>query len=658
MALTMKQIASASAIVGPCSGQPLSETARTVVSSPSFQEFRDTVRNQTDIVGLIGESLSLQPRNGGKLFVGLCPFHDDRNPSLNVYPDRQTFRCWSCNTGGDCFTFVMEREKVTFPEALELLARRANVPIPQKMSRSTPGGEATRAQLLEVLLWAENLFHKALLELPAAEPARRYLEERGFTQDIIRTYRLGFHPNDWTWLIDQARNKFPPRLLLKARLVGQNDQRFYDHFVNRVIFPICNERGQPVSFGGRILPGSTDSAKYWNGPESEVFHKSRLLYAIDKARDAIHKANQAIVVEGYTDCITCHQHGLKNVVATLGTALTDSHVAALRRYARQVVLVFDGDRAGQDAARKAIQKFLAQDVDLRILTLPEKLDPAEFLAAYNAEELVKRIADAPEAWEFQFRAAREQHGLDSVAGRQALLEEMLQLLTHVPDMQGSLRETLLIANLAQRLHLSEDSVRERLQVIRKSGSIRHQPVRDAVKPVERSRDVARILNRRLSRDERLEYDLLEQILAAPQYASFVMRAMGEHEFRSRILNRILNECFFEIEEQGELTISGLLGRIEDPELRSLVVWMDAQAAAKDVAGKIRDSGVDDNGCPQLLRISLSNLRWREEEKRQQQLQIELSQQSDRAGQLDEATLASLKQAAEFHLRRATRPFTA
>ncbi|WP_437228074.1 DNA primase [Planctomicrobium sp. SH661] len=627
------------------------------MSSSTPQEFRETVRSQTDLVSLIGESISLQPRHGGRQYVGLCPFHDDKNPSLSVYPDRQTFRCWSCNTGGDCFTYLMEREKITFPEALELLARRANVPIPQKAARSTSGEEASRAKLLEVLQWAENVFHKALLELPAAEPARRYLAERNFTPETIKKYRLGFHPNDWTWLLEQSRTKYSPQLLLEARLVGAKEGRHYDNFVNRVLFPICNERGQPVSFGGRVLPGSKDEAKYWNGPESSVFHKSRLLYAIDKARDAVRLSDQAIVVEGYTDCITCHQHGVLNVVATLGTALTDSHVTALKRFARHVVLVFDGDRAGQDAARKAVERFLAQDVDLRILTLPQKMDPAEYLAAYNADEFRQLVQGAPEAWEFQFRAARAEHGGETIDGRQRILEEMLQLLAQVPHLEGSLRESLLIANLSQRLMLSEEVIRERLKAIRTGGS---RPVRvnqNAVKAPETSREVQRILGQRMNRDERLEYDLLELILAAPEHMGFVMGPVSENPLRNPILGQILECCLWEMEENGELTLPGLLARVESPELKSLIVWIDERAMAKGIAEKVRDSDYDDDGCPALLKTSLANLKWREEEKRQQRVSMQLSQQPEGAGQLDEATEASLRQAAEFHLRRATRKST-
>lgn len=625
------------------------------MSTTTPQEFRELVRSQTDLVSLVGESISLQPRHGGRHYVGLCPFHEDNNPSLNVYPDRQTFRCWSCQTGGDCFTFLMEREKVTFPEALELLARRANLPIPQTMSRSTPEQDSSRAKLLEVLQWAENEFHQALLTLSAAEPARRYLAGRGFTDETVRKYRLGFHPDDWTWLLKRAESRYARKLLEEARLVGSREGRNYDYFVNRVLFPIHNERGQAVSFGGRILPGSSDEAKYWNGPESVVFHKSRLLYAIDHARDAIRKAEQAIVVEGYTDCITCHQFGIGNVVATLGTALTDSHVTALKRYARQVVLIFDGDDAGQNAAKKAVEKFLAQDVELRILTLPEKLDPAEFLTAYNAEEFRRLTDAAPEAWDFQLRSVLTSRGGGTIASRQWVLEEMVRLLAQVPNLGGSLREAMLIANLSQRLQVPEELVREQLNRSRESGGDKQGQQPAVIPNKELTRDINRVFRGRLTPPERVECDLLEQLLAMPEVVTFLAGVLFEAEFKNGALKAILDICLWEAEEQGDLSLPQILARVEDPELKNLIVWMDEQAVAKGVADKVKGSGFDEDGCPTFLKQSLERLSWCEEVRNQSMIAEQLALQTSGSGRLDGAMEeALLAQAAEFHRKRATK----
>ncbi|MCA9088529.1 MAG: DNA primase [Planctomycetaceae bacterium] len=631
------------------------------------QDFREAVRAGTDIVGLIGEAVTLQPRSGGREYVGLCCFHEDHNPSMVVYPDRQTFRCWSCNTGGDIFTFVMEREKVEFRDALEILARRAEIPIPKKVSGRTEHEEHNRAKLFEVLQWADNMFHKCLVESPAAAPAREYLHSRGFNDDLIDEYRLGYHPNDWTWLIEQSKFKYPEKLLHEARLVGEKDGRYYDYFVDRVLFTIRNERGQPVAFGGRVLPGSTSNAKYFNSPESAVFHKSRLLYGIDKARDAIRDAGSVLVTEGYTDCLTCHQHGVKNVVATLGTALTDAHVTALKRFARKVVLVFDGDDAGQSAASRAVERFLAQDVDLRILTLPGKQDPAEYITFAGPEAMRQLIERAPEAWEFAFRTTQMKYGIDTIDGKHRVLEEMLALLAQIPQLAENVKEGLLLANLAQRLGVPEQRVRDRLKELRQGR--RNQPHRseEAVERPAMATEVDRLVRGRLSRDDRLECDLLEIILAVPAAFPYVRRTLSigkeggslePHEaaevLRHPALRMLLQTCLEQANPGGALSFSKVLDALEDTSMKRLVVWLDERARSKDLAGRVETLGNDPvDDCPMLLRRSLNNLKWRGEEQSNQRVAMQLSQHGDGPQTLDPAMEALLRQAAEFHQRRAT-----
>ena len=226
-----------------------------------------------------------------------------------------------------------------------------------------------------------------------------------------------------------------------AKLVAERDggRGYYDYFVDRVMFPIRDMQRRPVAFGGRMLPGDTreNAPKYFNSLESVIFTKSRLLYGFDHARDAIRKSDTVVVVEGYTDCITTHQYGQLNVVGTLGTALTESHVTNLKRFARKVVLVYDGDDAGQNAAERALTKFLAQEVDLRIMTLPAGLDPADFLATHGAEAFAKNVEQAPEAWQHKFKRTVARYGVDSIDAKDRVLDEMLEVLATVPHTGGS-----------------------------------------------------------------------------------------------------------------------------------------------------------------------------------------------------------------------------
>ena len=481
-------------------------------------EFKEVVRQQTDIVGLVSESMTITPHRGGSEFKGLCPFHDDHNPSFCVYPDRQAYRCWVCDEGGDCFSWVMKMESVEFREALEILARRANIELPQGQRRSSEFSEAPKAGLLDVLKWADEQFHTCYLKAPEAAAAREYMSGRGFTDETISQFRVGYHPNDWEWLQNRAKGRFTAQQLLTVKLIGESGRRpgYYDKFVDRVLFPIRDAQGRPVAFGGRVLPGNSNPnlAKYWNSPESAVFTKSKLLYGLDAARQTINKSKTAVVVEGYTDCIIAHQHGVRNVVGTLGTSLTETHVANLRRFANRVVLIFDGDTAGQNAALRAVPKFLAQNLDLRILTLPDGLDPADYLEGHGSEAFGKLINTAPEGWEFLLEAELEKNGSQSMDGVHRTLEAMLTLLRSSAGLAGTSREDVMLSMLSQRLGLQESMVRQHYgktrrpapPTQRKTEQLTHQEPHQEV----------HFLKRKHSKTERVECELLEILLSGAQ----------------------------------------------------------------------------------------------------------------------------------------------
>ena len=350
----------------------------------------------------------------GQDYLGLCPFHDDKRPSFHVYPDRQSYRCWVCDQGGDVFRWVMEIERVSFPESLELLARRANIELPQKsqsdFAKKLNKGKTTQYEIVE---WAIDQMQKALQTADADSLIRNYLKQRGLSEETVRTFRLGYHPDNWNWILDKAKGRFSEKQLLSVGLVGErsNGRGYYDNLVDRLIFPIIDERSRPVAFGGRVLPGSNNEspAKYWNSPESDIFLKRRTLYAFHQARESIRRSKTAMVVEGYMDCIACHQAGITNVVATLGTALTDDHVKFLKRFAERVILLYDGDQAGQDAAERSIGRFLAHDLDLRVLTLSDGQDPADYLEKHGKEDSSRQLhgSAAPEAWEYKLQTVTD-----------------------------------------------------------------------------------------------------------------------------------------------------------------------------------------------------------------------------------------------------------
>ncbi len=440
------------------------------MSSGDRSDFKELVRARTDIAQLIGERVTLQSRMGGRELVGLCPFHDDHNPSLRVYADRQSYKCWSCGEGGDCFAFVQKTEGVDFADALELLATRAGLEMPKRSGSGADGkgsdGKPTRKELFDVLKWAENEFYTCLKTSSEAKAAREYLASRNFSPETIEKFRLGYAPLEGQFLQRRGRDRFNSAQLAAVRLISPRSESdgYYEYFRGRVVFPIRDASTRTVAFGGRVVPGigSPDAPKYLNSADSPLFAKNKVVFALDVARAAIVERDSCVVMEGYADCIMAHQFGVSHAVATLGTALTENHVGVLKRFTRKVVLVFDGDQAGRDAAEKSLPRFLSQDVDLRILTLTTAKDPADFLTEHGAEAFGALLDSAPEAWEYKLDLSIGRHGLASMDARDSVVSEMRELFRQAPRFRGSIRENIAVNQLASRLHLSEGELREKL----------------------------------------------------------------------------------------------------------------------------------------------------------------------------------------------------
>ena len=630
--------------------------------SGSSDEFKELVRSRTDIVQLIGETVALFAK--GRDFKGLCPFHDDHNPSFTVNPERQTYRCWSCQKGGDCFSFVMENDRITFRETLEMLAKRAGLELPASFARG-PAEPKEKPHLYDALEWAEKEFHHCLLTTAVAERARNYLHSRGFTSASIAKFKLGFHPESWDWLLQRAKGRFDPELLVRASLAKERDggNGFYDQFIDRVMFPIHDERGRTVAFGGRILPDSNakSDAKYLNSGETPVFSKSRICYALDVARDAIKKTGIVMVMEGYADCVKAHQGGILNAVATLGTALTETHVTILKRLARRVVLVFDGDRAGIEAAEKAIPRFLAQDVDLRILTVPDELDPDEFIDQRGGDALLRLADDAPDAIEYQLRLLLARHGKTTLVARQQVLDGMLNLLTLSPGIANSLKEDLLVGRLPQRLGLPEVDVRKRLKQLRSSQPVPTSRAIDGkVAAGSPSGDADHIrraqlvdsLQRSLKNDEMLECEFLHILFTHPDLIHAARQEIGLDDVRHEALREILSIWFDMHEEAVEPSYDRMLARIECPELKRLVVWIEHQSPRRtDPKSSSGSSAVGMESAEAGLQRVIERMKWRRSRDAHEASKSLLVERPSETANLTAESRAVLEQVLRFHRER-------
>lgn len=451
------------------------------VESDMF-DAKEQVRQAIGIVDLVRSYIELRPK--GRIFVGHCPWHNDSNPSLQVNPERQSWRCWVCDLGGDIFSFVMQREQVGFREALEILADRAGVVLRKgsRQERAEEGSPRHRPTLYRALSWAEEQFHRCLCQSEAAEPAREYLRQRGINEQSIAEFRLGFSPTGWQWLLDRSRGTgFSPEVLEAVGLLGRsnNGGRMYDRFRERLIFPIRDPLRRCVAFGGRVLPGLSEGqpAKYINSPETRLFTKSEHLYGLDLARDEVTRQRELVIVEGYTDVVMAHQVGVKNVAAVLGTALNERHIANVRRFTDRVALVLDGDEAGRTKANAILELFVAADMDLRIVTLPDNLDPFDYFLREGAEAFRTQLRSAADALDHKLDVVTQ--GIDLLRDTHratAALEEVLKTLALAPDEPATrLREEQLLGRLARRFAVDEQRIRERLRQLRRAGGGRTNP---------------------------------------------------------------------------------------------------------------------------------------------------------------------------------------
>lgn len=442
----------------------------------SFQDNGDKEKVQaaTDLVRLVGEQVNLKPK--GKEFAGLCPFHDDKTPSMQVSPQKQIYKCFSCGAGGDAFSFVMNYHKMTFPEAMKYLADRAGIELtPWKPAHGGAGqgeqqGPSERKRIAAANEQAVGFFRAMLKHPEHGSEARAYLDRRGVSAEMIEVFQLGYAPDKWDGLVQMIQHKgwdaeaFVLGGLLKRRKNDPNPEPRnpnpgYDFLRHRLVFPIFDAIGRPIAFGGRKLRDE-DEPKYLNSPETPLFNKSATLYGLHAAKKPIIDSKTAVIVEGYTDVIACHQAGARNVVAALGTALTAEHVRELRRYCEQVILVMDGDAAGQKAADRAIEVFLTQDLDVSMAVLPGGQDPDELLKAGGLEAWDAVLSSAQDALSFQFdRVSARLNQADTITGRQRVAEDYMNQLVELGITRvGAVRRSFIISRLAQLLHMSASQV--------------------------------------------------------------------------------------------------------------------------------------------------------------------------------------------------------
>jgi DNA primase len=404
----------------------------------------EEIKSRLDIVDFISDYVEL--KKAGQNYKGLCPFHSEKTPSFIVSPNKQIYHCFGCGEGGNIFSFIMRHDNITFPEAVKTLARRAGVKIIEK--KGDPSGEGLRYKIIELNKESLKIFQENLMK---SGEALSYLERRGIGAEAIKTFSLGYSRKDWTYLYNHLKGKgYSDDLLLQAGLIAKSEKGLHDIFRGRIIFPIRNIQGEVIAFGGRVMDDSMP--KYLNSPDTVIFKKGENLYGLDIAREEIRKRGFVIITEGYLDVITSHQKGFSNTVAPLGTALTEGHLIRLKRFTKRAVVVFDGDVAGRNAARRSIPLLLGQGFKTGILLLPEGEDPDSFLRKNGPGTFSKALDTAKTPLSFLF----DSKTLD----RTETTREALVLIADVKDLL--LREELL-RELSELSGFREMSLRAELK---------------------------------------------------------------------------------------------------------------------------------------------------------------------------------------------------
>ena len=437
----------------------------------------ERVREAVSLVTLISEFVPLQQK--GSEWVGVCPFHDDHKPSMRVVTNRsqEFYKCFSCGAGGDCFNFVQEYLKKDFVEALRFLAERHGIEL---SNRKVDEDFTPRSTLRKAMQWTMEQYIAALSTTPEGANALEQLHARGFTDESIEQFSIGVAPKSWSFITDKLQGNVKSiEIGLGAGIIKKNEEknRVYDAFRHRIMFPILDESGSPIAFGGRRLD-EEDEPKYINSPETTLFHKSKTLYGYKFARKAIQDSKVAVVVEGYTDVIACHQAGVTNVVATLGTALTSEHADILSRVANEVVLVFDGDNAGQAAADRAVEIFFKKNIDIQICVLPEGEDPADLASVQGQFE--QALSESVDALEYKFNRLDNSLAVeDTISGKARCIELFMNELARLGvDALKSSRKALVYEKIARLLKIPMDEVSNELKT-RKPALRRESPITDS-----------------------------------------------------------------------------------------------------------------------------------------------------------------------------------
>lgn len=531
------------------------------------QEKIDEIRAASDVVDVISAYVRLKKR--GKDYLGLCPFHQEKTPSFSVSAQKQMFYCFGCHRGGDVVKFVMEYEKSSYVEALEQLAERAGITITRTEEAYEAANEMEK--LYAVMTFAARFFYNNMTKTTEGEFALNYFRERGFTANTMTTFGLGYAMRGWDSLIKKAAEEgIEPEMLDKVGLVRKKeDGGTYDTFRGRAMFPIFNTNGRVIAFGARKLYEDDKLGKYINSSETTIYHKSKVLYGLSQAKDAIRERDFAVLVEGYADLISVHQAGTKNIVASSGTALTPEQIQLVARYTKNITLVYDADSAGANAMLRGVDLILEGGLDVRIVRLPEGEDPDSFVKKNGGEAFEELLKKAVSFIDYKAGEFLRNGSFETPEGKAEAVRGLVQSIAKIPD---QLKRSFFIKAVAEKYELYESTLYAEMEK-----STRRVPQKFVQTVVAEEPQEERETKQRKAAAEEMpteERDLLTAVLEDPkEMVPFVFRSLQPSDLTHPASRRIAEAVLLLFDETGEADAAQVMEQMEEEQEKTMVATL-------------------------------------------------------------------------------------
>lgn len=566
----------------------------------------EDILGRVDIAELIGGYIPL--KRAGRNFKALCPFHHEKTPSFMISPDRQIYHCFGCSAGGNAFNFLMQYERMEFLEAVEFLAKKAGVALPEKQK------DAGAASSLTTELYKINelaaAFYENNLRGPDAAPARNYLIKRGITQETAKLLKLGYAVDRWDALINHLRAKgFSLSLIEKAGAALPRDSGgYYDRFRNRIIFPIFDVRSRVIAFGARILQSAhqgqaAEAAKYVNSPETPIYTKGRNLYGLHLSKDAIRSNDCAVIVEGYLDFIIPFTGGLQNIVASSGTALTTEQARLLKRYTQNVVVVYDGDSAGEMATLRTLDIFIEEGMEVRVVSLPAGFDPDSFVRKYGIEELKDKVKHAANLFDYKLKVLKSRHNHRDPQAKARISAEILLTIAKI---ENAVLKSEYIKRLAQELDTEQEALLQELKKVKKDPVYASSP---------------QVALKKLGQVNPTEKLLIKLMLEEKALIEQIRSSLEPGDFRDERASRIVSVMFDLMAQGKDIEPNSLINHCDDETLTQVIC---ESMLLPEMSSQDRDKVIKD--CIQRLkgeRLKLKKQHLHEEIKSAQHLGDEL-----------------------------------